>query len=570
MKQLYDATTKKTREGFTLPVILIVSMALLTIGLSLMQNSSSIADSLNDQYYNRISQEAAEAGIAYANFCLRDNGYQQTWGPTNSKPNLTQSTDCFGNEISTAPDYLMENGLVHTSFSVGNLKVREDGAIILDVSGSNKRIAGSTVLRTVTTGRNEVVKWKKYKASVSASGTYKTCAIVTNELYCWGINSNNKNFDGGSLGGEDFSGQLGDGTTTNSLVPVKVVQDTGLLKGKVVDDVVSEQFHNCALAQGSVYCWGKNQYGQLGNGTNTDSTVPVKVGGLLEGKVVTAIGGATDVGCAIANSKIYCWGRNDKGQLGIGSKTNKNTPTEISTTNFGTPYTPSVLSTSGSRAKSICAVINTKAYCWGANEIGQLGDNTTSDQTVPTKVYDSGVLSGKSILAISQDGYYAGGPYPHVCVLASDQKAYCWGKNSYGQLGDGTRTDRKVPVAVRTNPGDALYGKTVQDIVVGIGHSCALADSKVYCWGGNGNGQLGDGTNTNRTLPVSIYMGGDLSGKTITAIGGGSNRGCAVADLTNYCWGKNSEGQLGDGTQTNRKVPTKSIFLDPKAPTYIF
>lgn len=562
--------------GFTLPVILLISVGLMIIGLSLLQSTSSIRNSLDNQYHQRLAQEAAEAGAIYANYCLSVNSLDQTWGSAESQPNLAPNTDCNGDALSYAPPYLVQNGTLRSSFSVGDLdSTRTDGAIVIPATGTYQQTRGQTsnIADSLDTTRKRVVRWKEYKASVSASGTYKTCAIVTNELYCWGINSD-KNFDGTSLAGEDFSGQLGDGTTTNSLIPVKVVQDAGLLKDKVVDDVVSEQFHNCALAQGKVYCWGRNQYGQLGNGTTTDSTVPVQVGGALASKTVTAIGGASDVGCAIADSQIYCWGRNERGQLGDGTTTNRNTPTLISTLNIGSPYTPTLLSTSGSRAKSMCAVIDGKAYCWGANEVGQLGDNSTTQRNVPTKVYDSGVLSGKTILAISQDGYYngQGGAYPHACVVASDNKAYCWGANSSGQLGDNSTTNRRTPVAVRANSGDALYGKSVQDIVVGLQHTCALANSKVYCWGENSIGMVGDNTSTDRSVPRAVYAtsGSALYNKTITAIGGGSNRGCAVADLTVYCWGKNSQGQLGDGTQSDRYQPTKSIFLSPKAPAFVF
>mgnify|MGYP003439826326 CR=1 FL=1 len=561
---------KQHQHGFTLPVILLISVGLMIVGLSLLQSTSSIRTSLDYQYHKRLANEAAEAGGVYANYCLSVNSLDQTWGSSQSNPNLAPNTDCSGDPLAFAPSYLVQNGTQRSSFSVGNLEsTRSDGAIVIPATGSYEQTRGNTaaIADSLTNTRKRVVRWKEYKASVSASGTYKTCAIVTNELYCWGKN--------GFYNTEYFDGQLGDGTTTDSLIPVKVTQSAGLLLGKVVDDVISEQYHNCALAQGKVYCWGRNLYGQLGNGTTTDSPVPVEVGGALSGKTVTAIGGASDVGCAIAESKVYCWGRNDQGQLGDGTTTSRNTPTLISTTNFGSPYTPNLLSSSGSRAKSMCAIINSKAYCWGANNVGQLGDGTTTTRTSPVAVRaNSGdVLYNKTIIAISQDGYYNGngsGIYPHVCVVASDNKAYCWGANTSGQLGDNSTTNRSLPVAVRANSGDALYNKSVQDIVVGLQHSCALANSQVYCWGENSQGMVGDNTSTDRRVPTAVYTGEDLAGKTVTAIGGGSNRGCAVADLTVFCWGKNSEGQLGDGTQDNRYKPTKSIFLSPKAPAYIF
>lgn len=556
--------SRHSEQGFTLPVILIISMALMIIGLSLLQNSSSVYDSLNDQYYNRLAQEAAEAGVAYANFCLSDNNFQQTWGPAKSKPNLTQSTDCDGATIGSAPDYMMQNGTLRTTFSVGDLSTRDDGAIIFAVTGTVQNVNSSgTTTRSYSAGRNEVVKWKEFNPTVSSSGTSKTCAVVTNELYCWGKNSNNPS-------GDNLSGNLGDGTTTDSLVPVKVTQDVGVLQGKVVTKVTSAQFHSCALAEGAVYCWGRNQFGQLGKGDKVDSYVPVKVGGALAALTVTDIGASGNTSCAIANSKIYCWGGNVYGSVGNNSTTDVTTPTAVSTTNLGASYTATKLSTSGSRSYNMCAIANSKAWCWGNNNVGQIGNGTTTTALIPTKVTDTGVLAGKTVTSISQDGYFSGSPaYTHVCVVASGA-VYCWGENNSGQLGRGNTTDSSTPVAVSTS--GVLSGKTITDVISCLQHSCVLtSENKVYCWGNNGSGQIGDGTNSQRNSPVAVYTGGGLSGQNVVAIGGGANRGCAITDgYQSFCWGLNTDGQLGDGTQTNRNEPTEAIFLRPKAPTYIF
>ncbi len=566
MSKIVKRIYKRGRQGFTLPVVVVTSIAILIVGMSLMQNSSSIYDSLNDQYYGRLADEAAEAGVAYANFCLSDNGFLQTWGPAKSKPNLTQKTNCTGSSISSAPGYIVQNGQLRTSFSVGDLSTRSDGAIILSVTGKLERIAAGSVQRTYTVSRNEVVKWKEFNPTISSSGTAKTCAVVTNELYCWGKNSNSS---------ENFTGNLGDGTSTDSLVPVKVAQQTGALEGKVVTKVTSAQYHSCALAQGTVYCWGINSNGQLGNSTTTNSSVPVAVGGALASLTVTDIATTGNTSCAIANSKIYCWGNNSKGTMGDGTTSQSSTPKLVSTTNLGSSYVATKLATSGSRSYNMCAIADNKAWCWGNNEAGQVGNNTSGSTNVlaPTKVYDSGALSGKTVTSISQDGYFNGssGAYPHVCVVASGA-AYCWGENNAGQLGRavGNTTDSSVPVAVSTT--GVLSGKTITDIVVGLQHSCALtSEQKTYCWGYNGSGQLGNGNNTTQRVPVAISMTGDLSGQNIVSIGGGANRGCVMTDgYQSFCWGLNDLGQLGDGTQTSSNVPVEALFLRPKAPTYMF
>jgi alpha-tubulin suppressor-like RCC1 family protein len=478
-------------------------------------------------------------------------------------PALTQKTDCNGANKTNALTSIITSTKMRSTFAVNDLEVRVDGAIVINSIGKVELLSSDgSVRQTYTKTLKQSVNWQVYKASQSASGTSRTCSIVSNELYCWGTN------DYGQLG----NGQ--GGTGDYSYTPVKVVQETGVLAGKVIDDVFAAQWHNCALATGKVYCWGLNTSGQLGNGTTTNSNKPVEVGGALAGKTVTAIGGTGNSSCAIAGGKIYCWGENGSGTVGNNSTTDVKTPTLVSTTNLGSSYTATALSTSGSRSYNMCAIVNGKAWCWGNNESGQVGNGVanTTLVLVPTKVIDTGVLSGKTVTSISQDGYFNGnngnGDYTHVCVVANGA-GYCWGENDDGQLGNNTVTTSSVPVAVTTS--GALAGKTMQDIVAGLKHTCALANSKVYCWGNSSSGQLGNGGNTSKTVPTAVIeQAGGLQGKTITAIGGGANRGCAVANFQSYCWGLNTDGQIGDGTQTNRYVPTESLFLRPQAPAFIF
>jgi len=567
------------QRGFTLPVILLISVGLMIVGLSLIQSTSSVRNSLAFQHQQRLSAEAAEAGTVYANYCLSVNDFNQTWGPGAivgaPRPNLTQKTDCTGAPIASAPNYLMENGTTRIGFSIGDLTSsdRIDGALVFPASGTYEQTRGnsSAIADSLGTTRKRVVEWGVFKASVSASGSNKTCAIVSNELYCWGKNATS---------GEPWNGQLGDGTTTDSLTPVKVVQDPGVLANKVIDDVVSAQYHSCALATGKVYCWGYNGLGELGVASpSTYSSRPVEVGGALAGKTVTDIGATGNTTCAIAGGKIYCWGENNKGTVGVNTTVAQyNSPQLVySGASNGLPsnYVATKLSTSGTRSHNMCAIADGKAYCWGNNERGQVGIGVANSTNIlyPRKVTDTGVLSGKTVTAISQDGYFNGDTeYPHVCAVA-DMRAYCWGANSSGQLGNNSTTNSSVPVAVSTSSG-AMGTKDVTDIVAGLIHTCALANARVYCWGGGGSGMIGDGSNFNRTTPRAVKADSPsdaLYGKTITAIGGGSNRGCAITiERKTYCWGVNNQGQLGNGNTTNSNVPVPSQFLDPKAPVFIF
>ena len=163
-------------------------------------------------------------------------------------------------------------------------------------------------------------------------------------------------------------------------------------------------------------------------------------------------------------------------------------------------------------------------------------------------VYTGGVLSGKTLTQI-----VAG--FSHTCALDSSGAAYCWGLNSSGQLGNNSVTQSLVPVAVTTS--GVLSGKTLTQITAGNAHTCALDSSgAAYCWGANGNGQLGNNTTTRSLVPVAVTTSGVLSGETLTQITGGSAHTCAL-DSTGaaYCWGANGNGQLGNSSTTQSLVP---------------
>ncbi|MCD5351447.1 hypothetical protein LR393_15360, partial [Kineosporia mesophila] len=188
-----------------------------------------------------------------------------------------------------------------------------------------------------------------------------------------------------------------------------------------------------------------------------------------------------------------------------------------------------------------CALAVGTAYCWGTNPDGQLGNGTTDSATLPTPV--GGVLVGKTVTDI-QAGVH------QTCAVA-DSKAYCWGANGSGQLGDGTTISSSLPVEV----GGLLTGKTVTQVSTQSGHTCALAEGKVYCWGDNAWGQLGNNTTTKSLVPVAVNTTGVLKDKTVTALSTGYLQNCVIADGKAYCWGYGSYGALGNFATNNSSVP---------------
>ena len=306
--------------------------------------------------------------------------------------------------------------------------------------------------------------------------------------------------------------------------------------------VAAGTYHSCLLTDtGGVKCWGDNDYGELGDGTYTDRSSPVDVTGLASG--VTALAPGREFTCALTSGgAVMCWGHNRYGNLGDGT---------IGT--YSSRSTPGIVAglASGSEAvvagdRHTCAVTSGGGVkCWGSNSYGQLGDGTTTERTTPVDV--SGLASGAVALAVGRTGF-------HTCALTGSGGVKCWGSNSNGQLGDGTTTDRLTPVDV------SGLASGVVALAAGNSHTCALTSGGgVKCWGSNGYGQLGDGTATQRLTPV------DVTGLTSGAVGiadSASNHTCALTSGGGVkCWGLNSSGQLGDGTTTQRSTPVAVVGL---------
>jgi alpha-tubulin suppressor-like RCC1 family protein len=358
-------------------------------------------------------------------------------------------------------------------------------------------------------GEGEAVSLDAY-ISIAAGGDH-TCALTAGGgIKCWGRNGD---------------GQLGDGTTTDRNTPVDV---SGLSSG--VAAIAAGRYHTCVLtAGGGVKCWGDNWYGQLGDGTTTQHTMPVDVSGLTSGVAAIAAGG--DHTCALTTGGgVKCWGDNYYGQLGDGTTTDRTTPVDVSGLTSGV----AAIATGGDHTCALTTGGGVK--CWGYNLYGQLGDGTWTQRTTPVDV--SGLTSGVAAIVA---GYY------HTCALTTGGGVKCWGYNLYGQLGNGATTNRNTPVDV------VGLSSGVAAIAAGGYHTCALTTGGgVKCWGRNSSGQLGDGTTTNRTTPVDVV--GLSSG--VAAIAAGYYHTCALtAGGGVKCWGDNTCGQLGNGKFGYRPIP---------------
>jgi alpha-tubulin suppressor-like RCC1 family protein len=438
-----------------------------------------------------------------------------------------------------------------------------------------------------------------------ASGGSHTCAILSDgNVSCWGLGNN---------------GQLGNGQTGNSNVPVPV--NLGNERRAVA--ISAGERHTCAiLDNGSVACWGKGDDNQMGNGEQDDSLTPTLVGTFGSGRFAVAIASGDVHSCAILDDgtvscwgkgsqlggsglgstpqqtnslgtgrtatsisagsehtcvilddgSVSCWGSGDYGQLGIGGTAGSSLPTQIS--NF--PGGQSAVSLSLGHSHSCAVLANLSVTCWGAGYYGQLGVNSTVNRATPS-IQNS--LSGSGKVMISERDFDNDGIFrmfdshdfvdyfensiasgdEHTCLLLDGGDVACWGSNTYGQLGNGGTTERLSP----TLTSQIGQGSPAISVSAGRYHSCALNENgEVYCWGGGWKGMIGDGNTSDRSSPTLVQN----LGRPAVDISTGEDFSCAVLDNGSVkCWGANSYGQLGigNGNQNNQLYPAYTVPLAP-------
>ena len=320
--------------------------------------------------------------------------------------------------------------------------------------------------------------------------------------------------------GANNAGQLGDGTTMPRSTPVAVVDVAGAF------EAAAGAAFTCGRTSSTTFCWGANNNAQLGDGSYTARPLASAVRDLTS-PLGLAVG--LDHGCALgADRRPWCWGNNAGGALGAASTTTRSSvPLEVASALTYRRITAGYYLTCG-------LTVTGSAYCWGQNSSGQVGDGTTLDRNIPTAV-----LTLPDAVDIDAGAY-------HVCAVLSSGRVACWGHNEAGGLGDGTSGMMRSTWTFVSGLVDAVQ------ISSGAYHTCALRrGGRVLCWGLNDHGQLGDGTTTDRTTPVEV-----AGGFAAQALSLGGRHSCALAlDGRIYCWGQNSDRQLGDGSNTDRAMP---------------
>lgn len=415
-----------------------------------------------------------------------------------------------------------------------------------------------------------------HAVAIAAGGDH-TCALLRGgRVFCWGA---------------DEYGQLGDHAREARYQPVPVER----MQSGVTAIAVGDE-HSCALLRGHVWCWGRNRHGQLGNGAEligvhgpvappsmhvtaiaargnhscfvgdkgqamccgdnhagrlgNNSTeqayIPVKVAGAswrLEG--VYAGGGHT---CGVVHGGgAICWGDNSYGQLGNRSTSDQHAP--IPVLGLGSAGVTAM----ALGARHSCALAHGHVWCWGANGMGELGNNSTARRSaVPVRV--TGVGSG--IKAISAGAF-------HTCALDADDHVMCWGYNVSGQLGNrSTDSTYENETCSRTPVRVMGLGGQVRMLASGGAFNCVLRQSgDVECWGDNRHGQLGNNTLRSGSTVVAVH---GLPSSAVTLAAGAEHACALLQNGSVMCWGRNRRGQLGDGSMEDSKVPVRVRGLDAK------
>ena len=660
----FRVNSPSSTGGYILPVTIMLGLGISTVNVLGMQVIAQNNVTLNNQYYTELAREAAQSGIVAAANCIKANN--QTWSTKNVP--LTPNTDCDGTIINDKPSTIINDETLQTSYSVGQLQPVGTSSKIVTSTGtvSIKGPLGVIVkkipvtIRTYAKIAQAVTNRVSRSVSQMSVGDATACAVASGWVYCWGSNAN------GMLGSAKLlqggysdspvavaSGPIAQQSAIPAkngfpAVPARPATPANPMTLKTVTKVSVGTTHVCAVASGAAYCWGDNGYGQLGNSSYTDSDEPVAVTTAstpLDGKTIVDISAGNGFTCAVtSDGKVACWGYNSNGQLGYGDVTsiyvaNYNRPVDTSNPNGRTAVfrgvtcflifcgptpvakavPPSILATknivklarSKSSSKTMCAIDNTgRAYCWGANDTGQVGDRNYSK---------SGTLSDTG-------GCGGGGNYPDVdftdmfpdilqpvatqlvgpfdsfetyagrtvaktnSAASTPNRMYSWSDfrssesksrsrticgSTGGQSGAGVNKYRHIYrvyySASISIPAAPLYDNSVattlnkKQLSLASGNAynglfCAMTGVDLYCDAHTtaNYGQTGSNQPLTSGIPAGpqhVYMDGWLLGKTVLDIQVGGSFACVLTDQGIGCWGYNNVGQLGDNSTTNRNVP---------------
>lgn len=388
---------------------------------------------------------------------------------------------------------------------------------------------------------------------INVSASWTNSALLTNTGRCmlWGYNGD---------------GQIGDGERNDSLIPIEIqeffnitrVIESSLDYDETIVDTSMGRYHYSAVTSyGRLFTWGDNRSGQLGDGTLINTNIPIDITDSFnlsvgENIVEVDLGGYHSV-ARTSNGRVFAWGQNDHGQLGVGSVVDSSVPVELPASSFDSETVVSIEVYEGQNA----AFTSTgKLFVWGYNELGQLGTGTAINQMVPIEVTSNFSLAVDESIEKISFGYY------HTGAISSEGRLFLWGYNSYGELGNGTTSIVTVTVPTEL-PLSNFDGHPIADVSANYHSTAVVTDTgRLYTWGYNGSGQLGYGNTTNSSIPVEVPLS-HFDDESIEDIEMGFQFATAItSSATLYTWGQNNDGQLANGTVNPEYLPQAVPLFD--------
>jgi alpha-tubulin suppressor-like RCC1 family protein len=591
-------------RGFALPTVLIASIVMMMVLLSGLSATTAISTSIKSQFNAKLLDQAADSGLKYMVNCISE-GQVPTSGTW--RPNSTSCSNSTANGSLSL--YVTDASQYKTTFEVKAPVLTPDGQYYTVSAVGIMQLYGQSgnLVRTTKTDKNVRILAKAFSSSYSVSGSLISCAIVDTTSWCWGNNQDgrlgNSTIDSSSYEYEVDDGNIlglydngkpvrtpvdrtnKTGTGTNLLN-----REIGIAAGNGFGCAVTTTVNDNYLAgDRKAVCWGDQQNGQLGNNQSSglqaspvatrkpwESVSPAQ---FPSANIVAQPGTAclvTERQSGDTSGNLWCWGRNNHGQLGQNTTyTNSLVPVRVYAINGSTTGQYFKLVNTSPDAFHICGItVNDRVVCWGRNDRGQSGGGDLVD---PITLPRQAILSTDDTNLTASDIAVGGtnnGNHNHTCAIGNvtnnpsvvQGKIYCWGSNEFGELGlgsMGTSNWRRAQMVTLGLPSGYVATKvaasnTATCAVIKETASAVLSD--LYCWGQNDNGQVGVGTTVAAYhTPQKVN---ELSGAMVRSLEGGAFRFCAVLNNSTYCWGKNHTGQLGAGfVSAFESKPTRAGFL---------
>lgn len=507
---------RRNRNGFTIVELLIVVVVIAILAAIITVAYNGITKHAFD---SRVEADAQKAQTAQGLYAVEHGESYVSWYSGSDLPDGLKLNSSGDNQIDIRVSDDGRSYCIRTYNEKSKYSSYDTAYELENKAGACDNLNPSVAALTQN-------KWK----SVVVSGL-STCGLGSDDkVYCWGYKYNTTLSVEGAASAPDIS------------IPATAISP-GAMGNQKVRGIWGTGSRICAVAyDNKVYCWGYNGVGGIGDGSTATALTPVAVNtsGVLAGKsMVSVTVGGSGFTCAVDTAgKLYCWGENDNMQLGNGVLTNSTIPVTATAWGLLTNKSVSQVTTGNDHT---CVIADGTAYCWGDNGAGHAGAPVSSYVTSAVNISALSMFSGKTIRDISAQG-------DTTCAATTTGQLYCWGYNTQGQLGINSTTPTHIPTLVQ----GALAGKSVASSVATYSARCALTtEGRAYCWGSNVLGLLGDesiGTGVNVLEPVEVKVPSKYSSVKLMSLSVGTYVVCGVSDQQRiYCWGYGGYGQKGTG-----------------------